>query len=219
MWSYYGSKSKIAHLYPAPKHDNIIEPFAGTARYSYLYWTKQVTLVEKFDKIVRIWKYLQQASEKDILKLPDVESGEYIGDKYQYLCDEERWLIGFGINGGSSIPKKTAGSKSFNVWKRDKERIATNLHRIRHWNIILGDYTLAPDITATWFIDPPYFIQRKYYRYKDVDYVQLADWCKSRKGEVIVCENSDATWMDFQPLVNMKGQRRTTLECMWYRDA
>ena len=30
MFSYYGSKSKIAHLYPAPQYDRIIEPFAGS---------------------------------------------------------------------------------------------------------------------------------------------------------------------------------------------
>ena len=32
MFSYYGSKSKIVHLYPTPKFDKIIEPFAGIWR-------------------------------------------------------------------------------------------------------------------------------------------------------------------------------------------
>ena len=38
MWGYYGSKSKIASMYPKPMYDKIIEPFAGTAQYSLLHF-------------------------------------------------------------------------------------------------------------------------------------------------------------------------------------
>ncbi len=48
MFSYYGSKSKIIKYYSTPKHDTIIEPFAGSAQYSFHYWDKQVILIEKF---------------------------------------------------------------------------------------------------------------------------------------------------------------------------
>ena len=68
MWSYYGSKSKIINCYPPPKHDMIIEPFAGSARYSLKYWNNVVILVEKYDLIVKLWKWLQQAQKEDILK-------------------------------------------------------------------------------------------------------------------------------------------------------
>lgn len=34
MWSYYGTKKKIAKYYPSPQYDKIIEPFAGAAQYS-----------------------------------------------------------------------------------------------------------------------------------------------------------------------------------------
>ncbi|MEG4346741.1 hypothetical protein QUB70_26205 [Microcoleus sp. A003_D6] len=57
--------------------------------------------------------------------------------------------------------------------------------------IISGDYTLAPDIEATWFIDPPYKEDAgKGYKYgsKLIDYKKLAEWAKNRKGEVIFCE-------------------------------
>jgi len=46
MFSYYGSKSKLAQHYPTPKYDTIVEPFAGAAGYS-LYgdnWKKNVLL-------------------------------------------------------------------------------------------------------------------------------------------------------------------------------
>jgi len=64
MFSYYGSKSKIVHLYPTPKHSKIIERFAGSARYSLLYFEKEITVIEKFDKVYKIWKYLQEATKK-----------------------------------------------------------------------------------------------------------------------------------------------------------
>ena len=46
MFSYYGSKNKIAKLYPLPKYDLIIEPFAGAAWYSVLHRYKNVLLNE-----------------------------------------------------------------------------------------------------------------------------------------------------------------------------
>lgn len=34
FFPYYGSKWSLGPLYPAPRHDRIIEPFAGSACYS-----------------------------------------------------------------------------------------------------------------------------------------------------------------------------------------
>lgn len=58
MWSYYGSKSKIIDYYPAPKFDKIIEPFAGSARYSLKFFDKNITLVDLSESVVNAWKYL-----------------------------------------------------------------------------------------------------------------------------------------------------------------
>lgn len=215
MWSYYGRKWKIVDKYPKPLHDTIIEPFAGTASYSYRYWENDIILIDKFDKIVRIWNYLKQATPENILCLPDVENGEFIGDKHKQLLDEERWLIGFCINRGSSIPKHTAGS--LNSWNRDKKRIAGDLHKIRHWNIYLGDCFDIDNRTATWFIDAPYQCQ-KLYRHNNIDYTKLREWCIERNGQVVVCENSKANWMDFSSLTELSGQRTKTTEVMWYKE-
>lgn len=218
MWSYYGRKKKFVKKYPKPKHNKIIESFAGTASYAYEYYENDVLLIDSYEKIIKTWWYLQQASPNDILKLPDVENGEYIGNKHKWLCDEERWLIGFCINNGSAMPKHTAGRMNFNSWKRDKIRIANDLFKIKHWKIILGDYTSSPDDAASWFIDPPYEFQNVYVHNK-IDYEKLAAWCQQRKGQVIVCENSNSKrWLDFQPFVNLSGQRTKTTEVMWYRE-
>ena len=215
MWSYFGSKQKIVKYYPEPIYDTLIEPFAGTAKYS-LYgdnWKKNVILVDSYDVIVRIWWYLQKASEKDILDLPVIQKGELVPE---YLCDEERWLMGFCVNRGTTYPRKRASNH--NSWASDKKRIAANLYKIRHWTIILGSYKDVPNQKATWFIDPPYQEQGFQYKCNHIDYKELAEWIRSREGQVIVGENATADWRDFKPLVPLNGTRKRTVECIWYRE-
>jgi len=107
MWSYYGRKSKVINYYPDPIKDKIIEPFAGTAVYSLHKnnWEKDVLLVDLYDVIIDVWQYLQQAKPEDILSLPDMNYGDKV-DEHTQLTKEEKWLIGFNINGGSAAPKK-----------------------------------------------------------------------------------------------------------------
>ena len=52
---------------------------------------------------------------------------------------------------------------------------------------------------------------------KNIDYNDLAEWCKSRNGQIIVCENTKADWLDFKPLAELKGQLHTTMEAIWYK--
>lgn len=216
IWSYYGRKTKVVKYYPEPIHDTIIEPFAGTAVYS-LYkdnWKKNVILIDKYDVIVRIWRYLQQASTEDILQLPSLKKGDKVDD-YTMLSQEEKWLIGFCINRGNPRPVKTANN--YNSWDKNKIDIANNLHKIRHWQIYQGDYIEAPDVQATWFIDPPYQNGGYKYKHNQIDYIALAQWCRGRKGQVIVCENTTSDWMDFKPLKQMRGVQFTRTEAMWYK--
>ena len=214
MWSYYGRKTKVIKYYPKPIHDTIIEPFAGTAVYSLHEnnWQKDVYLIEKYEVMVKIWHYLQAAKPEDILALPDMEKGESV-DEHKHLCEEERWLIGFCINRGSANPKVTA--KEFNSWDKNKVKIAEELHKIRHWKIKCDDYTQVKNVCATWYIDPPYQYGGEYYRHNKIDYGELADWCKGRMGQAIVCENTKATWLPFWGLKSMRGQKHATTEAIW----
>jgi site-specific DNA-adenine methylase len=107
MWSYYGSKSKIVHLYPKPKHDLIIEPFAGSARYALRYFDHDVLLVDKYQVIVDVWHYLQQASEADILGLPKLEKKERIPES---LSQVEQDFLGFLVCGGVESPRHVVAS-------------------------------------------------------------------------------------------------------------
>ena len=219
MFSYYGTKQRIAKYYPRPEHSSIIEPFCGAAQYSLFgdNWEKDVILIDKYDKVCKIWYYLINSSKREILALPDLEVGDKV-DSFTQLSDAEKWLIGFSINTASAMPKKTASKR--NAWNRMKINIANNQYKVRHWEIVNGDYSCIDNITATWYIDPPYQYGGQYYRMNNskIDYKLLGDWARSRAGQIIVCENTKADWMEFEPLVTMNGQLHKTTEGLWYKE-
>jgi site-specific DNA-adenine methylase len=213
MFSYYGSKSKIVDYYPPPKYKKIIEPFCGSARYSVKYFENDVLLLDKYDVIVGIWEYLIKANKKDILSLPNLDKGQKVDDFN--LSKEEKWLIGFCINGGSSSPKKTV--KEYNTWNESKIKISDMVEKIKHWEIKKGNYDELENEEATWFIDPPYQFGGEWYvkNTKNIDFSLLSNWCKTRNGQVIVCENTKATWMPFKPMIDMQGAMYKTTEAIW----
>ena len=225
MFSYYGSKSKIAKLYPEPKYRLIIEPFAGAANYSLLHAPgRDVVLCEKSEDVFLCWKWLQKATEDDILSLPIPASKEPIP---QLEPRGKSVFLAFTMNQGTAKPRKSAGGMqgcSFKSVTKRLQKAADRLSIVRDWDIRLGSYEMLPDVEATWYIDPPY-IREKWNEYKfgpkTIDYESLARWCKSRKGQVIVAENDSATWLPFRPLVTCAGQRSTSTlrnEGIWTND-
>jgi hypothetical protein len=217
MWSYYGTKKRLAKYYPKPQYDVIVEPFAGAGQYSLFgdNWKKEVILVDKYELIVNLWKWLINVSEDEILSLPILQENDTL-DNYPNLSQESKNLIGFYINKGSACPKKKV--KKFNGWHENrKQEIANNLKKIRHWKVFYSDYKNIPNKDATWYIDPPYQFGGEWYHEsnKSINYIDLANWCKERNGQVIVCENSKATWLPFKPLVEINGQKHKTLEVIY----
>ena len=220
MWSYYGAKTNIIHLYPPPKYGRIIEPFAGTARYSLLYWDRDILLVDKYEVIVKIWKWLQQCSKDDVLRLPrKVTTKQSIND-FTFDCEEARLLFSFLLGQGAERPRNHASPRVVqrqNFINFSLIRISEQLHKIRHWDIRLGSYDELMNEEATWFIDPPYQYGGQSYvkSNRHIDFKYLAEWCRYRKGQVIVCENTKADWMDFKPMIAQMGSRYTTIEAIW----
>ena len=193
FFSYFGGKWRAAPKYPAPSHKTIIEPFAGSAGYATRYPERDVLLVEKNHKIASIWRYLISADEDRILNLPDIGADGV--DAHCDLEDSEKWLIGLWISKGTSAPRKTpsawvrSGTHPNSSWgPAIRERIASQVQYIRHWIIIEGDYTEAPDEPATWFIDPPYRVRGTGYpeSSKIINFDNLGEWCRTRSGQVIV---------------------------------
>jgi 16S rRNA G966 N2-methylase RsmD len=149
-----------------------------------------------------MWDYLINAKESEILSLPIVV--DHLDNTR--LCEEAKHLIGFWFNDGSAQPKKSPSGR--NYWSESvRNRIASQLKYIRHWCIIYGDYSDAPDVEATWFIDPPYQGQGKYYKHSsnDIDFDSLSNWVLNLQGQVIVCENHGADWLPFEFLEEING--------------
>jgi hypothetical protein len=213
LFSYYGTKAAIAKHYPAPIHDTIIEPFAGAAGYSCLYPDRKVILLDANPKIIAVWDWLIKASPTDVSSLPDMQPGDSLND-IEHLSDPERWLIGFCINPASTSPKITASKRT--AWNRYKRRIADFVPAIKHWVARNDPWYLAPDITATWYIDPPYQKAGKYYfGYNRLCFDLLSWWCQDRPGQVLVCENAGADWLPFSYLMEQKGMTKTQTEVLW----
>lgn len=220
MWSYYGAKTMIAGIYPPPKHGVIIEPFAGSARYALEHWQNDVVLVDKFARLVDIWHYLQQATPREILSLPDFGPGDRVDD-HTYCCPAQRDLVGFIVGYGLTHPANKVSDIKLTDRPHhvqfNKKRIADNLHKIRHWKIICDSYENLPDQSATWFVDPPYQHGGRNYSCsnRDINFVHLSEWCRSRSGQVIVCENIKADWLPFNPLKQIQGAKGRSTEAIW----
>jgi site-specific DNA-adenine methylase len=206
FFPFYGSKWNIARHYPSPGLTRVIEPFAGGASYSCFYDCARVDLFDADPIIAGVWSFLMRATPAEIEWLPDMpEVGDHV-DNYK-IPQEAKWLIGFWLNRGSATPKKSRTAYSartdkaqLNWGPRAKERIITQLPMLAGWTITNADYSEAPDVEATWFVDPPYGDKGKFYRIKFNEFDDLGEWVLERQGKVIACEGPGATWLPFKPL-------------------
>ena len=219
MFYYYGRKKLLADKYPEPVGDIIIEPFAGSAAYSMAKnrWQKEVILYDDYFVVVEIWKYLIMATRNDILSLPDLKQGEDLRN-INSLSDVEKWLIGFHINPGSPTPKNIVTKMS--RWSAGKKYIAENIYKVKHWRVFQSDYIKINENSEniTWFIDPPYDKQGVFYVKNscNINYNDLANFCITRKGRVIVCENFGAGWLPFRSFATTKScGTRKSVEAIW----
>lgn len=214
MFSYYGSKSKVVDLYPSPKFGKIIEPFAGSARYSLKYFDRDVLLVDKWEVIIKIWQYLQQASQQDILGLPEPKHKETL-DSFN-LSEGEKLLMGFMVWRGAASPQKIV--QADNNIHDAKKFVASQLFKIKHWVIRQGSWDEIENTEATWFVDPPYQAKGGH-KYKmnnsKIDFPKLGEWCKARSGQVIVCESTEADWLPFYSMRTVNGSYSETTEAIW----
>lgn len=220
MISYYGSKGKIAHLYPKPLFSTIIEPFCGMAKYSILHFEKDVHLIDAYEPLIKMWHWLQQCSPNDILALPKFKKGDTIKD-IKWDCEGQAVFMGFMVGRGLAYPQYkvspfVASEKQYH-FDYTYKRVANDLFKIKHWVIKHGSYTDIINHKATWFIDPPYEYGGKYYKHKNIDYDFLKNWSLERDGEIIVCENSKAQWMEFQQLRKMQGSIHKTVEMYFHK--
>jgi 16S rRNA G966 N2-methylase RsmD len=203
VFYYYGRKKQIAKRYPAPEFATIIEPFAGAASYS-LHgdnWRRDVILVEKDSRVIEIWRWLvEQAKPRDILALPDLKVGERSSEFLHIVHAATKMAFKYKTIKVTPVLERN--------WEISKRVMAANVHKVKHWKIISNDYTAAPDIEATWFIDPPYKSHSGtgYAHGSDnLDYGELATWALTRKGQIICCEGNEGDYLPFSPLLQLTG--------------
>lgn len=216
MFYYYGRKKQIAKHYPSPNFDVIIEPFAGSAAYS-LYgnnWKKRVILIEKDERVAGVWRWLISEATPDTIKnLPDVKVGEKSSEFLHIIHAATKMAFQYRTIKVTPVLARN--------WEISKRCMAENLFKVKHWEIKRGDYSEAPDLEATWFIDPPYKEDSgEGYRFSSrlIDYEKLARWAKERKGEIIFCEGNRGDYLPFQPLLDLKGVAgKSSKEMIYYR--
>jgi site-specific DNA-adenine methylase len=226
FFGYYGGKWRTAvEHYPAPEFDTIIEPFAGSAGYSLRYPSRQVVLCDLDEIVAGVWQFLIKAKVSEIRAIPDVALDGSVDDLK--ACQEAKWLVGFWLNRGTTRPRRSPsrwmrdGIRPGSFWgERVRSTIASQLEAIRHWKVRHGSYERCSVARkATWFVDPPYQEAGAHYRYGSsrMDYLALAQWCRARRGQVIVCENAGAEWLPFRDLVQARTTRanRRSSEVCW----
>lgn len=231
FFTFFGGKYRAAKHYPAPVHETIVEPFSGAAGYSLRYFDRDVHINDADPVIAGTWEYLTKVSSEEVLRLP-LWDGSWETTEDLALPQEARWLIGWWLNKGTTAPGKRPSAwvrntppdeVGENYWGPGvRARIARQVDSIRHWTVTHGSYEDLPDREATWFIDPPYEIAGSYV-HRTIDFPALGEWCRTRSGQVMVCENVGATWLPFTPFRDIKGtagRKRTGVskEALWMPD-
>lgn len=194
-----------------------------------MYPERQVRLYDASEVIVGVWEFLIRASAKDVLALPV----EFKDLNAVSLSKEERWFIGYWINGVNAKPATTWSSWARNAHETKslfwgptaRQLVANAVDKIKHWTIQRCDYSQIKNVEATWFVDPPYQLGGESYDCQPASFEALGTWCKSRLGQVIVCEQEGATWLPFKPLGvkpkgapgAMKSRGQFTAEVIWHR--
>ena len=221
MFPYFGGKRRLRLTYPAPLYDTIVEPFAGGAAYG-IHWLEKLPslkliIVERDPTVADLWRALLEPDAAERVKaMPKVKQGDQTTEPLIALAKGgvEKLLT---LRKGKPVAVTQWMAEN---WPSVKSRVAETCSLVAgRVTVIEGDYTTAPDVTATWFIDPPY--QHQGHRYPHgsnaLDYEQLAGWCQTRLGQVIVTEAEPADWLPFEPhrrLININNDQTT--ELVWY---
>lgn len=221
---YYGAKTKLAKKYQKPRYNVILEPFAGSAAYSMHHLERnkslKAVLVEKDTQVVDAWKWMKEHTPADAINYKMPELGEKCSDFFVRMCATS--------NASLHSNAMTVNERMLHGFPMQMRRIARLMCVMDRVEVIQGDYLEVcgdMDCEATWFIDPPYqttsrFAQGMGYgkgcTSSNIDFSVLAEFCRTRRGQTIVCETIGAQWLPFRPLsCTEDSQRKTYTEVVW----
>lgn len=216
MFNYFGGKRRLARTYQPPRYPTIVEPFAGSMQYAVSWLVERPSMrAIGFDidpVVIASWDRMLSATPEEIAAwepLPDgAEQRDYI--------DQANMASGFRPRVAGRARDDFYASRY--RWARERAAIGDRI-AIHHgpWDGI--DVNTIGE--ATWFIDPPYQHQGHQYTFGSdgIDYADLAAWCRSLPGQVIVAEASPADWLPFTPhRLHADQMGGTNTEVVWYSD-
>ncbi len=153
MFYYYGAKHALARRYQRPTHRIVVEPFAGSAGYSIHHLVRgnvdHAILVEKDVRVFGLWQRLLTMSPAEVAALNPPAPGEWTTDFF--------WMTTAASNALARSKGYSFSTRAAATARAMQARIVSILPKVKgRITLIQGDYTQAPDITATWFVDPPY---------------------------------------------------------------
>lgn len=238
FFKYFGSKWLLSAKLPAPEYPTIVEPFAGGAGYSLRYSGPEIGVwLNDIGPVADLWHGLINAEPVDILRIPVLGIGERASE--QGLIQWQEQLVRRNLTACGQMTTDKAppyaifhpdgrAKVSCAFWGEAKrKRCSEQLQKIQDWKITNLDYRELPNFPATWIIDPPYqhyqHNRKAYGDYPPIDYAELADWCQSRAGQVIVHEQDGADWLPFEPLAEHYGgginggRRSRSSEVVWIK--
>lgn len=192
LFKWFGSKWQSAKRYPPPKHDTIIEPFAGGAGYSLNHCDKNIVIWEEDPNVADLWQWLINEARKE--SIMDIPISLPVGTDIQglRLSRGQRLLLKHWQrtnNVGECWTISPWGHLPGQWTANTRARVAEQVSAVKHWKF--EDPYLYIDSPSTWFIDPPYLFN---YRYRSglpsFDYSALSslEQTISGKSQVIVCE-------------------------------
>lgn len=205
LFRYFGSKWQLSKHYPAPLYDVLRDHLCGSACYACRHPERQVILTDVDPDIVLLLKWLTEVDPTEILSLPvDLTPGMDIRELEISRGAQElirRWQR-VGRNDCWTVSKWNGLP---GLWQESvKRELAKNVLRIRHWEVYQQSYTDSQDDERTHFVDAPYQ-HVKGYPFESIDFGHLGEWCRTRRGQVIVCEQAGADWLPFEPFRSIAG--------------
>ncbi len=212
MFYYFGRKARLAPLYPEPQYDCIIEPFAGSMAFTLHHKPDSAIGIEIDANVHAVWHKMTALTADEIAAYPEPVEGERTFDRWS--------MMAAGSHGTSRASSYLWTERMSRDFKKQRRMAAANVGYAAGIDYRLGSYEMLPNYEATWFVDPPYQHKDRGYRREGLDYAALAEWCRTRKGLVIVCEQQGADWLPFTPLADIRGttNKRTT-EMVWCNEA
>lgn len=219
LFKWFGSKWLASKLYPAPEHDTIFEPFAGSAGYSLRHHEKKVVLWEGNKQLHELWSWLIGAAttrkvHEIPLALPEGTDIRTLGLSRGQALLLKHWQRTNNV--GDCWTISPWGNKPGQWTENTRARVAEELHAVKHWEVLRVSYT----IPGTYFLDPPYLYNYQYRFKGGFDYDRMLSNIARipRKSQIVVCEAACQKtgrvpkYLPFKPFASRITSRRKTTE-------